>query len=137
MNLSRVAALGFLAFAVALGGAWALPSSQGALPGPAFFPLAIAFAMAGLSIALLVWPATRLRRKLSRTRPSALRASSACCSFYLMLWGTGLFFLRTAFFLALMLRWTGESWKSAAGAAAGLTTVVVVAFQLGLKVTLE
>ncbi|MEZ5364869.1 MAG: tripartite tricarboxylate transporter TctB family protein [Bryobacterales bacterium] len=107
------------------------------MPGPAFFPLAIAFAMAGLSIALLVWPGHTPPPEAVPDAAKRIAGVVGLLFLYLMLWGTGLFFLRTAVFLALMLRWTGESWKSAAGAAAGLTTVVVVAFQLGLKVTLE
>jgi hypothetical protein len=56
---------------------------------------------------------------------------------YLLFWGTGLFALRTAIFLCLMLRWTGERWRPSVGVAAALTAVVVLAFQVGLKVALE
>ncbi len=140
MSASRIAAAGFLAFAAALAaGSWALPEGVGAVPGPAFFPLAISAAMAALALALL------LQRETAPMAPPALEGSRsrlaagviALLSVYLLLWGTGLFALRTLLFLTLLLRGTGQSWRTGVGVAAALTAVVVAAFQMGLRVSLE
>jgi hypothetical protein len=138
VNATRIAALAFLAFAMALGaGAWTLPEGAGALPGPAFFPLGIAAGMAALSVALMFWPGPAVE---SAAAPGGTRQAAGVVGLllaYLLLWGTGLFAVRTAVFLCLMLRWTGQGWKASVGASAGLTALVVLAFQVGLKVSLE
>jgi Tripartite tricarboxylate transporter TctB family len=139
MSPGRMAAFAFLALSAGLAaGAWALPGGVGSVPGPAFFPLGIAAAMAALSIALLfqVEPAP----SESSALPGAWKRIGgvvALLFFYLLLWGTGLFAVRTAVFLCLMLRWTGQGWRASAGVAATLTAIVVLAFQAGLKVALE
>ena len=56
---------------------------------------------------------------------------------YLVLWGTGLFALRTGVFLALFLKFLGQNWKTSIAVAAVLTVTVTVAFQMGLRVSLE
>jgi hypothetical protein len=56
---------------------------------------------------------------------------------YLLLWGTGLFALRTAVFLALLLRMLGQSWRTSAVVGLTLTAAIVLAFQYGLRVSLE
>ena len=56
---------------------------------------------------------------------------------YLALWGTGFFPLRTVLFLTLLLKFPGQRWRSAAGAALVLTTPATAAFQYGLNVSLE
>ena len=139
MSATRIAALAFLAFAAALGVAsWALPEGVGAVPGPAFFPLAIAAAMAALAFALVLQPVPPAEAAAAGEGTSQLVAGAIGLLFvYLLLWGTGMFALRTVVFLALLLRWTGQSWRASAGVAAALTAVVVLAFQVGLRVSLE
>ena len=140
MSATRIVALAFLAFAAALAAtSWALPEGAGAVPGPAFFPLAIAAAMAALSIALLFQHAPGAAGETSTASGMSRRIAGAIglLFLYLLLWGSGLFALRTAVFLCLLLRWTGQGWRSSAGVAATLTAVVVLAFQVGLRVSLE
>lgn len=139
MSASRISASGFLAIAAALAAAsWALPAGIGAVPGPAFFPLTIAAAMAGLSLALLRQAEHPAEAPPAPARATRLVASAIGLLFvYLLLWGTGLFPLRTVVFLSLLLRWTGQSWRASAGVAVTLTAVVVLAFQVGLRVSLE
>ncbi len=139
MSATRIASLGFLGFAFALAGwAWALPAGTGGLPGPGLFPLGIAVLMTALSVSLVVWPGPPPPESAATAEASKRLAGVVGLLFvYLLLWGTGLFALRTALFVLLMLRWTGQSWRASAGVAAALTGVVVLAFQLGLKVTLE
>jgi hypothetical protein len=139
LKATRIAALGFLGFSVTLAtGTWALPAGAGGLPGPGLFPLGIAALMAALSASLIVWPGPPPPESAATADASKRLAGVVGLLFvYLLLWGTGLFAPRTAVFLFLMLRWTGQSWRASAGVAAALTAVVVVAFQLGLKVTLE
>lgn len=139
MNLNRTTAAAFCLFAIALAAASGnLPSGVGAVPGPAFFPLVIAAAMAVLAAALMIQP-----ERPSPAPPAQAGGAGRVAGvigllfFYLLLWGTGLFALRTAVFLCLLLRWTGQSWRASAGVAATLTAVVVVAFQIGLRVSLE
>jgi hypothetical protein len=56
---------------------------------------------------------------------------------YLALWGTGLFPLRTAIFLALLLKFLGQEWRAAVSVSVALTVVATAAFQYGLNVSLE
>ena len=138
MNATRAAALTFLVFAAALGAAaMALPEGTGTLPGPAFFPLGIAAAMAVLSLALIVWQGPPVESAAVPEGTKLVAGVVGLIFVYLLLWGTGLFALRTAAFLFLLLRWTGQGWKASAGVAAGLAALVVLAFQVGLKVSLE
>lgn len=101
MSATRIVALAFLAFAAALAAtSWALPGAVGAVPGPAFFPLAIATTMAALSIALLFQHGSQPAG--ASTAPGTARRVAGVIGLlflYLLLWGTGLFALRTAVFL--------------------------------------
>ena len=56
---------------------------------------------------------------------------------YLLLWGTGLFPVRTAVFLLVLLRFLGQPWRSGLTVSLSLTAVIVLAFQIGLRVSLE
>ncbi len=140
MSATRITALAFLAFSTTFAAtSWTLPKGVGAVPGPAFFPLAIATVMAALSVALVFDRGSRPAGEPSTT-PGTTRGFIGVIGLlflYLLSWGTGLFALRTALFLCLMLRWTGQGWRSSAGVAAALTGVVVLAFQVGLRVSLE
>ena len=139
MTANRTTAVLFALFAMAL--AWAsanLPSGVGAVPGPAFFPLTIAAAIALLAAALMVQASPAA--EAPQAAPAASRRVAGVIGLlflYLLLWGTGLFALRTVIFLCLLLRWTGQGWRASAGVAATLTAVVVLAFQVGLRVSLE
>jgi hypothetical protein len=53
------------------------------------------------------------------------------------LWGSGLFALRSAVFLALFLRLLGETWKTSVAVSAVLAAGVTLAFQFGLRISLE
>lgn len=129
---------GFLALAAAIAnGAWQLPAGIGNVPGPAFFPLAIAAVMAALACGLL-WQARRKGSGGAAPADWGRTLGAAALTFvYLAMWGSGWFPLRTAVFLFLLLRFLGESWKASAGVAATLTTAVFLAFQVGLRVSLE
>jgi len=139
MSATRIAGATFLIFSAALAAAsWTLPAGVGAVPGPAFFPLAIAGAMALLAFGVLFQKEDA--PPPASPAPGAVKAVAGVIGLlflYLLLWGTGLFALRTVVFLCLLLRWTGESWRASAGVSATLTAVVVLAFQVGLRVSLE
>ncbi len=116
----------------------ALPAGSGGLPGAGFFPRIIGVVMVLLSAALLV---------------NALRGSSATAFnlshgrviggvvgltfIYLLLWGTGLFALRTFLFLVMFLRFLEQSWRASLTVAGALTATIAAAFQYGLRVSLE
>jgi len=121
-----------------------LPDGLGGLPGPGFFPQVIGVVVLLLGGALL----------FQSVRPSATDSGGDATQFlienrgaivgaigltfvYLALWGTGLFALRTGVFLALFLKFLGQPWKPSVAVAAVLTTAVTVAFQIGLRVSLE
>lgn len=139
----RILAGGFLTLGIGLvASSFALPEGVGRLPGPGFFPRLIGGAMLLLSLTLL-WQSRR-------TAPAAGAADAAAATdvrgvlgaigllaLYLLLWGTGLFALRTIVFLLLLLRFLGQPWKTALAVAVPVTVAVVLAFQVGLGVSLE
>ena len=132
----RIVALSFLALGAALAiSALLLPAGQGLLPGPGFFPGGIGLAMVLLSVALLFRPT----REAPADDARMLRAVPllALTFGYLLLWGTGLFAVRTFVFLLLFLKIAGQNWRAAAFVAAFLAAAVVLAFQYGLRVSLE
>lgn len=118
--------------------ALALPAGIGRLPGAGFFPLVIGIAILFLSLLLLAQAFQRGETAGFRIENRATVAGAIGLTFlYLFLWGTGLFAVRTAVFLTLFLRFLGEGWKSSLAVAAVLTTAITLAFQLGLRVSLE
>ena len=131
--------LGFLALGIALvASSYALPPGMGRLPGPGFFPRVIGGVMVLLSLALL-WRARR-EGDGQRTAAADLRTVAGVAGLlflYLLLWGTGLFPVRTAVFLLVLLRFLGQSWRSGLTVSLSLTAVIVLAFQIGLRVSLE
>ena len=129
----------FLALGVALvASSYALPAGMGRLPGPGFFPRVIGGVITLLSLALL-WQARR-RGETESPAPADLRTVLGVVGLlflYLLLWGTGLFPVRTAVFLLVLLRFLGQPWRSGLTVSLSLTAVIVLAFQIGLRVSLE
>jgi hypothetical protein len=129
----------FLALGVALVvSSHTLPPGMGRLPGPGFFPGVIGGVMILLSLALL----GRGRRgdEAESGPPADLRTVAGVVGLlflYLLLWGTGLFAVRTAVFLLVLLRFLGQPWRSGLTVSLSLTVVIVLAFQVGLRVSLE
>jgi hypothetical protein len=111
---------------------------MGRLPGPGFFPRAIGGVMVLLSLALL--RSARQGGETQAPAPADLRTVAGVVGLlflYLLLWGTGLFPLRTAVFLLVLLRFLGQSWRSGLTVSLSLTVAIVLAFQIGLRVSLE
>ena len=129
----------FLAVGVALvATSYGLPAGMGRLPGPGFFPRVIGGVMTLLSLALL-WRARR-GEDAENAAPADVRTVVGVVGLlflYLLLWGSGLFAVRTAVFLFLLLRLLGQSWRSGLTVSLSLTAAVVLAFQIGLSVSLE
>ena len=129
----------FLAVGLALvASGWTFPPGVGGLPGAGFFPQAIGGLMALLAVGLLLkgeGGGENRRPEMSGTRQVA--GTAALLFAYLLLWGTGFFAVRTAVFLALLLRFLGQGWLSATGYSAALTAFVYLAFSMGLNVSLE
>jgi putative tricarboxylic transport membrane protein len=130
---------GFLAFGLYLVVSGVLlPAGIGRLPGAGFFPIVIGIATVVLALLLL---ASAFRGAVSPSfeliNGKTIAAVVGLTFAYLLLWGSGLFALRTAVFLALLLRTLGERWKTSMTVSAVLTAAVTLAFQLGLRVSLE
>lgn len=116
----------------------ALPAGVGRLPGPGFFPQVIGSVTLLLAVALLIQTARRRGGgdfEVANTR--GLAGAIGLVFVYLMLWGSGWFAVRTAVFLALLLRFLGQRWTASIAVAMALTAVVVGAFQYGLSISLE
>ena len=114
-----------------------LPRGSGSLPGAGFFPRMIGGLMVVLAAALLGKAVRSEGEAFSFEHRGAVAGVIGLIFGYLLLWGSGLFALRTAVFLALLLRFLGQSWKTSAAVAAVLTALVTLAFQWGLRVSLE
>ena len=114
-----------------------LPAGSGSLPGAGFFPQVIGVLMILLAAAL-GWEGVRGGGEHFQLEHRGAIAGVIGLFFgYLLLWGTGLFALRTAAFLVLFLRFLGQSWKASVTVAVVLTATVTIAFQIGLRVSLE
>lgn len=116
----------------------ALPAGSGGLPGAGFFPRIIGAVMVLLSAALLVSVlrgASTTTFDLSHGR--VIGGVAGLTFVYLLLWGTGLFALRTFVFLVLFLRFLEQSWHASLTVAGALTATIAAAFQYGLRVSLE
>jgi putative tricarboxylic transport membrane protein len=138
VSKDRIVGASFLVLGIALvASSYALPPGLGRVPGPGFFPRVIGGVMLLLSASLL-WQARR-----PAPAPSTGGADTRTVLFvvgllflYLLAWGTGPFAVRTAVFLLLLLRGLGQPWRAALTLSLSLTAVVILAFQLGLRVPL-
>ncbi len=117
--------------------ALALPAGSGSLPGAGFFPQVIGVLMVLLAAALGWEGVHGGGRHFEIEHRGAIAGVIGLFFGYLLLWGTGLFALRTVAFLVLFLRFLGQSWKASVTVAAVLTATVTIAFQMGLRVSLE
>jgi hypothetical protein len=131
----------FLALGIGLAASsFALPEGVGRLPGPGFFPRVIGGVMILLSLALS-WQSRRPGPAAQSTAAAAdLRSvlgAVGLLALYLLLWGTGLFALRTGVFVVLLLRFFGQPWRTALAVSVPLTAAVVLAFQVGLGVSFD
>jgi hypothetical protein len=142
MSISRtglVVGVGFLALGLYLTlSAAMLPAGTGGLPGAGFFPQAIGVVIVLLAGAQLVEVFRGGDTTVFAVENRGAIASALGLTFlYLLLWGTGLFALRTFVFLAVFLRVLGETWRPSLTVAGVLTAAVTLAFQYGLRVSLE
>jgi hypothetical protein len=136
-NLAVAAA--FLLLGVYLvASASALPAGVGRLPGPGFFPQVIGSVTMMLAVALLIQTARRRDGgDFEVANTQGIAGAIGLVFLYLLLWGSGWFALRTAVFLALLLRFLGQRWTASIAVALALTAAVVGAFQYGLRISLE
>ena len=128
-------------FFIFLGGylvvtAMQLQTSSGSLPGAGFFPQVIGVLMILLATTLL-WKGTSSEESEFQLENGGTVTGVVLLVFgYLLFWEMAPFALRTAIFLLLFLRFLGQSWKASVAVTAFLTTTVVIAFQVGLRVSL-
>ena len=136
-NLAVAAAFLFLGVYL-VASASALPAGVGRLPGPGFFPQVIGSVTMMLAVALLIQAARRREGgafELANAR--GIAGAIGLVFLYLLLWGSGWFALRTAVFLAVLLRFLGQRWTASIAVGLALTAAVVGAFQYGLRISLE
>ena len=117
-----------------------LPPGVGRLPGPGFFPRvigAVIILLAGALFAQTLRTRTLPQGEWRIENGRAIAGAIGLVFVYLLLWGTGLFAVRTAVFLALFMRFMGQPWKQSIVVSLVLSAVVVAAFQYGLHVSLE
>ncbi len=114
-----------------------LPAGMGRAPGPGFFPELIGAVIVLLALSLFLETSRLKAAGFELGNPRAVAGAIGLTFLYLLLWGTGLFPLRTAVFLALLLRFLGQRWKASLSVAAILAAAVTLAFQFGLRVSLE
>jgi len=121
-----------------IGSASGLPAGMGRLPGPGFFPQIIGAVTILLAVTLLIQAARRREGgDFELANPRGIAGAIGLVFVYLLLWGSGWFALRTAVFLALLLRFLGQRWSASVAVGLALTAAVVGAFQYGLRISLE
>ena len=113
------------------------PPGMGRLPGPGFFPSVVASVVIALSVALL-WGALHAAAgtEFRLENRQALAVTVGLLAGFLLLWGVVPFAIRSIVFLALFLRFLGQSWRTAVLVGVALTAAVLAAFQFGLRVSL-
>ena len=129
----------FLAIGIALivSGS-AFPAGVGGLPGAGFFPQAIGAVMAMLACALVITRGKQGASDSIQMGNSRQVAGAAGLLFvYLLLWGQGLFILRTAAFLILTMLFLGQRWWPATVCSVALTAFAYLAFDAALNVSLD
>jgi hypothetical protein len=115
-----------------------LPSAPGGIPGAGFFPRVVGVVTILLSV-MLLWSALKGAEpsQFALQHRRVIGGVAGLIFVYLLLWGTGLFALRTFVFLALFLRFLEQSWRTSATVAGALTAAIAAAFQYGLRVSLD
>ena len=117
---------------------WRLDIGTPKLPGPGFFPLLIACAMAGFGISLLLRPGLQERAALtgpSRWKPLFI-ALLSILAYALALVELG-YLISTFALLAIQLRWVeGQSWRTSLITAVMASAVSLILFRVALKVPL-
>ena len=136
---SLAVAAAFLLLGIYLvGSASWLPAGVGGLPGPGFFPRVIGSVTILLALGLLIQTARRRGGGgLGLANARGIGGTIGLLFLYLLFWGSGWFALRTAVFLALLLRFLGQRWTASVAVGLALTAAVVGAFQYGLRISLE
>jgi len=117
---------------------WRLDPGTSRLPGPGFFPLLIAFSMAGLGIWLLLHPGLeekRIAARSSRWKPFMI-ALVSIMGYAGALTSMG-YLLSTLVLLLVQLRWVEkQGWRSSLLIAALAAGVSLVLFRVLLRVPL-
>jgi putative tricarboxylic transport membrane protein len=117
---------------------WRLDPGTSKLPGPGFFPLLIAFTMAGLGIWLLFRPGVEEKSvspESSRWSPFAVALASIFG--YTMILNEVGYLVSTVALLTVQLRWVEkQSWSTSLWTAAIASAVSLVVFRVLLKVPL-
>ena len=119
----------------------AFPPGVGALPGPGFFPLILGFLIAVFAGMIAV--GARSRRSNAVANPIqtyswklpslALLAVTA----YVAAWEAVPFLVRTPVLVLALMKAAGASWRNSLIAALLISGFLYLAFQLGLRVTLD
>jgi len=117
---------------------FSLPAGSGGYPGAGFFPRVLGIVI--LVLAVLLVCQTLLGGRVAGIQMGHGRMVAGVAALtlvYLLLWGTGIFALRTFVFVAIFLRFLGQPWKTGLTVSAVLTACVTAAFQYGLNLSLD
>lgn len=117
---------------------FSLPGGAAGYPGARFFPQVLGIVIVVLSGLLVLegWLGDRAG-SFEVGHAGAVAGVAALTLVYLLLWGTGFFPIRTFIFIALLLRFLKQPWKTGLTVAAVLAAVVTVAFGYGLHLSLD
>jgi len=115
-----------------------LPAGSGGYPGAGFFPTVLGVVMLALSGMLGAQAVLGRSEGGFRADHGWMVTGVTGLTFaYLLFWGSGVFALRTFLFVALLLRFLGQSWKTGLTVSAVLTAATTAAFQMGLNLSLD
>jgi putative tricarboxylic transport membrane protein len=138
MKVDRFLGWGTLLLALPVGWAsWGYGVGSPKSPGAGFWPLLIAFPMAGLGLTLLLRPRSGATQAESESRWGKFAVALGTLAFYVVALEPLGYLLTTAVMLFVQLRWVEDRpWLSSAAYATLAAMITLILFRVLLKVTL-
>jgi putative tricarboxylic transport membrane protein len=138
MNVDRFLGAGAILLAIPVAiASWGFGVGSPKSPGAGFWPLLIAFVMAGLGLTLILRPTPDAGREVGASRWGKFAVSLATLLFYVAALEPLGYLTATTIMLLVQLRWVeSRSWRSSIAIALVTAVVSLILFRVLLKVSL-